>query len=179
MSERISERMERSKKEQKEGFKIGLKVVREIIDLLFELEQAFYGDFKYNEELDRAPDPKRFIEKAIHCLETVEKETKLIEIPDFTCYIMPEGTLETIRDIFVRKKPREIEYVLRERKGKHKCRYRNIKEVKEAIWNMPGPIRSSKSGHEILVMAALSALSEEYAWNMYLALSKFVDSFLW
>lgn len=57
-----------------------------IIDLekckesLFRLKKYFYGDFKYNEGLQKVPDPNRLIQDAIINLETAIIEAMEIEI---------------------------------------------------------------------------------------------------
>ncbi len=55
--------------------------------------------------------------------------------------------------------------------------YKNIKELRTIISNFDRG--SSISGAESAVLNALSKLSDNYAWKVYLSIFKFIDSFLW
>lgn len=63
-----------------EEIKTGSKLLIEIKEQLYDVKDKFYGDFKYNKELERVPEPQRFINKAIYSIEAALKEIKKIEI---------------------------------------------------------------------------------------------------
>ncbi|KKN53361.1 hypothetical protein LCGC14_0603310 [marine sediment metagenome] len=54
---------------------------------------------------------------------------------------------------------------------------KNIKELRIVISNFNR--ESSISGAESAVLNALSKLSDNYTWKVYLSIFKFIDSFLW
>lgn len=72
--------MESKIKEKEMEIQEGLYEIRKNIDNLFKLKYYFYGDFKYNEDLKKVPDPVNSIQKAIECLEVAEREALKIEI---------------------------------------------------------------------------------------------------
>ena len=67
-------------KEKEIQIKIGASEIRKCIDPLFKLKDFFYGDFKYNEDLGKVPDPRQRIQEAIECLEQAEKEASKIKV---------------------------------------------------------------------------------------------------
>ena len=67
-------------KEKEMEIKSGIPEIEKLKNSLFELKKFFYGDFKYNEELGKVPDPNRQIQGAIECLEQSIKEAMNIEI---------------------------------------------------------------------------------------------------
>lgn len=70
-----------SKIEQKERLiKLGIIDVGNCKESLFQLKKYFYGDFKYNEDLRKVPNPNKLIQEAIQCLEDAIIEAMEIEI---------------------------------------------------------------------------------------------------
>ncbi len=58
----------------------GIPEINKRKETLFELKKYFYGDFKYNEIIKRVPDPNKWIQKAIECLEQAIRDAGIIEI---------------------------------------------------------------------------------------------------
>ena len=67
-------------KEKEMEIKSGIPEIEKCKSSMFELKKFFYGDFKYDEELGKVPDPNRQIQKAIECLEQSIREAMIIEI---------------------------------------------------------------------------------------------------
>ena len=72
--------MESKMKQKENEINAGIIEIREVIDSLFKLKDFFYGDFKYNEDLKKPPNPVQLIQEAIECLERAEDEAEKIEI---------------------------------------------------------------------------------------------------
>lgn len=66
------------KKEQ--HIKEGIQKLYKLKEALFKVKDHFYGDFKHNSSLEKVPEPRYWIQKAIICLEKGIKEAKVIEI---------------------------------------------------------------------------------------------------
>ena len=58
----------------------GIPEIEKRKETLFELKRYFYGDFKYNEIIKRVPNPNKWIQKAIECLEQAIRDAGYIEI---------------------------------------------------------------------------------------------------
>ena len=70
-----------SKIEQKEKLiLLGIIDIDNVKETLFQLKKYFYGDFKYNKNLKKVPDPNQLIQDAIVCLENAIREAMEIEI---------------------------------------------------------------------------------------------------
>lgn len=59
---------------------LGITEIDKIKESLFQVKKYFYGDFKFDENLRKVPDPINLINDAITCLETVIREAMKIEI---------------------------------------------------------------------------------------------------
>lgn len=59
---------------------LGIIDIEKCKESLFQLKKYFYGDFKYNESLQKVPDPNRLIQDAIRNLEIAIDEAMEIEI---------------------------------------------------------------------------------------------------
>ena len=67
-------------KEKQRKINSGIPEINKRKNALFELKKFFYGDFKWNEELRKPPNPNRWIQKAIECLERAIREAQYIEV---------------------------------------------------------------------------------------------------
>ncbi|MFO8020646.1 MAG: hypothetical protein R6U96_18630 [Promethearchaeia archaeon] len=67
-------------KQKRQEFKRGSKRLIDIKEQLFKVKDNFYGDFKYNEDLERVPEPQKYINKAIYSIEAALKEIKKVEL---------------------------------------------------------------------------------------------------
>lgn len=67
--------------EQKEKLiKIGIIEIDKVKETLFQLKKYFYGDFKYNKDLKKVPNPNQLIQDAIINLENAIIEAQKIEV---------------------------------------------------------------------------------------------------
>ncbi len=75
-----SEEYQARLKKKYEEIKIGIIEIKRVKGELFELKKYFYGDFKYNENLKKVPNPNNKINDAIYSLENALREAMEIEI---------------------------------------------------------------------------------------------------
>ena len=67
-------------KEKRNEIKAGILEIEKRKELLFQLKKYFYGDFKYDENLGKVPEPNLWIQKAIECLENAIRDALEIKI---------------------------------------------------------------------------------------------------
>lgn len=72
--------MESKLKKKEMEIQLGIAEIDKVKNSLFELKKFFYGDFKYNENLRKDPNPNKLIQEAILCLEAAIREAMEIEI---------------------------------------------------------------------------------------------------
>ena len=58
----------------------GIPEINKRKETLFELKKYFYGDFKWNKNMKRVPNPNKWIQKAIECLEQAIRDAEVIEV---------------------------------------------------------------------------------------------------
>ncbi|MFW9971090.1 MAG: hypothetical protein ACFFDF_12925 [Candidatus Odinarchaeota archaeon] len=76
-----------------------------------------------------------------------------------------DNLLEIFEKRIIKKEPSEL-------------RYKNISELRNKVCDLPKSIYNSKSSSEQLTMDLIVKLSPNYAWELYLGLHEFIDSFL-
>ena len=67
-------------KEKKAEINRGISEINKAKESLFQLKKYFYGDFKWNKNLKKVPDPNWLIQDAIENLENAIREAMEIEI---------------------------------------------------------------------------------------------------
>ena len=72
--------METKIEQKKRLIKLGIIDIDKVKETLFQLMKYFYGDFKYNENLKKVPNPNQLIQDAIINLENAIIEAQEIEV---------------------------------------------------------------------------------------------------
>ena len=76
----MKKKMETKIEQKKRLIKLGIIDISKVKETLFQLKKYFYGDFKYNENLKKVPNPNQLIQDAIINLENAIKEAQEIEV---------------------------------------------------------------------------------------------------
>jgi hypothetical protein len=69
-----------NKRQKEKHIESRIPELRKIENNLHYLKKSFYGDFKHNVLLEGVPDPNKWINKAIECLNQAIYEASIIEV---------------------------------------------------------------------------------------------------